>query len=65
MRDIKDIWKEAQTNFPNLTLKKEENNGVILYNGSTDLANFQGNVKYIEDQLKLFLMGMIIGKQIK
>jgi len=62
--NIQQIWGKAKAIFPKLDLKKEGGK-VVLYNGTTSLIDMEGNAKYVEDQLKLYLMGLIHGKTLK
>jgi len=63
MDGIQLVWKNAKKVFPTLTIGKK-NGGIVLLNGTSELANFSGNVKYVENQLTIFLLGMVEGKKL-
>jgi len=63
--NISQVYKYALGIFPKLTLSKtEDGRGIDLKNGNSLISTFRGTPQYIEDQLKLFLLGMIEGNRL-
>jgi hypothetical protein len=57
---IKIIWDEAKEKFPQLEMSKK-GNGISLSSNGREIITFTGNYNYVENQLVIFLSGMIVG----
>jgi hypothetical protein len=57
---IKIIWDEAKEKFPQLEMSKK-GNGILLSSNGREIITFTGNYNYVENQLVIFLSGMIVG----